>query len=120
MVSTKQGTSISIAFQILLICVFIVPWVFLSLQSVLLIKQIQTLDKNYLLRYGTITGHHKEDSALGDQAKAIVYWVIFQVDNEFTYKQRVSFQTYSHLKIGHQISVQISPNNPRLCRAEIE
>jgi hypothetical protein len=120
LLSAKQGKPMSFLLQTLWICIFVCPPLFLTIRSYLKIKQIIEFDASFLLRYGIITGHHEEDSVLGDQASVMVYWLYFNVNENFIFKQRVSLAAYHRLKPGDQIVVQVSPDNPHLCRAEIE
>ena len=82
-------------------------------------KQALKLERDHIIVPGTVIGFWDEDTSLGDQAFAPVFWVIFTLDGSNPIRQRVSQKTHAQLQAGDRITVKVLPDNKRVCRADL-
>jgi hypothetical protein len=93
---------------------------YISLQSWQAYRQAVKLENTHILQLATVVKLYEEDTSVGDQATTIVHWVVFQLITGELIKQVILPQNYIRLSIGQTIPVKAFPENPAICRAELE
>ena len=88
-------------------------------------KQYQhgiSMEKRHVITTGKIIRLCSEDTSVGDQASTVVYRLLFMMDGQdgFLIRQTIGLAAYQKLKTGDSITVMVSPDDRRICRAVIE